>query len=65
MTDYGYILRDEHVPVAVRQRSPVLLSYPRCSASSCLMALASRLSREMGQPEASQGLFYRVISLFL
>ena len=65
VTDYGYVLRDEHVPVSVRQRSPVLLSYPRCSASSCLMVLASRLSREMGRPEASQGLFYRVINLFL
>jgi len=65
VTDYGYILSDEHVPVAVRQRSPILLCYPRCSASSCLMALASRLSREIGRPEVRQGLFYRVISMFL
>lgn len=63
--DYGYVLGDEHVPAAVRQRRPVLLSYPRCAASSCLMAMAGRLSRELGQPEARQSLFYRVINLFI
>ena len=63
--DYGYILGDEHVPAAVRQRRPVLLGYPRCAASSCLMAVAGRLSRELGRPEARQSLFYRVINLFI
>ncbi|NLX22867.1 MAG: MinD/ParA family protein [Phycisphaerae bacterium] len=65
VADLGYILRDDHVPAAVRQRRPVILGYPRCSASSCLLALAGRLSREMGRPEASQSLFYRVINLFV
>ncbi|MBP7933875.1 MAG: MinD/ParA family protein [Phycisphaerae bacterium] len=65
VTDYGYILVDEHVPAAVRQRRPVLLDYPRCAASSCIMATAGRLSRELGRPEARQSLFYRVISLFI
>jgi len=65
VTDYGYILRDEHVPAAVRQRHPVLLRYPRCSASSCLMAVAAKVSREVGRPEASQSLFYRVMNMFL
>lgn len=65
VTDYGYILGDEHVPAAVRQRRPVLLGYPRCAASSCIMAMAGRLSRELGRPEARQSLFYRVINLFI
>jgi flagellar biosynthesis protein FlhG len=65
LTDYGYILRDDHVSAAVRDRCPVILKYPRSSASSCLMASASRLSREMGRPEPSQSLFYRVINMFL
>lgn len=65
ITDYGYILRDEHVSSAVKQRSPVILRYPRCPASACLMASAARLSREMGQPEASKSLFYRVMNMFL
>jgi len=65
LTDYGYILRDDHVPAAVRQRCPVVLRYPRCSASTCVMASAARLSREMGQPDADRSLFYRVMNMFL
>ena len=65
VTDYGYVLRDDYAVVAVRQRVPVLLAYPRCPASSCLMALAGRLSREMGEPQARQSLFYRVVNLFI
>lgn len=64
VSDYGYILRDEHVPSAVRERYPLLLRYPRCSASSCVMALANRLSREISQPEAEKSLFRRVVSMF-
>ncbi len=64
VTDYGYILRDEHVPAAVRQRSPILLRYPRCSASACLMSTAARLSRDMGRPQGDSGLFYRVMNMF-
>jgi flagellar biosynthesis protein FlhG len=65
VTDYGYVLRDEHVPAAVRQRCPVILRYPRCSASTCLMVSAGRLSRELGRPEAHRSLFYRVMNMFL
>lgn len=65
VTDWGYVLRDEHVPAAVRQRRPVLLASPRSSASSCLVNLAGRLSKEVGQPQVSQSLFYRVINLFV
>jgi flagellar biosynthesis protein FlhG len=65
VSDYGYVLRDEHVPAAIRQRIPVVIRYPRCSASTCVMASAARLSREIGKPEAERGLFYRVMNLFL
>ena len=65
ITDYGYILRDEHVTAAVRQRCPVILRYPRAPASTCLMASAGRLSRELGQPETKESLFYRVMNMFL
>lgn len=63
--DCGYVLRDDHVPAAVRQRYPFILRYPRCSASQCLMATAARLSREMGRPETRKGLFYRVMNMFV
>ena len=65
VTDFGYVLRDDHVPTAIRQRCPVLLRYPRCSASSCLMAIAAKVSREIGDPQANQSLFYRVMNMFL
>jgi flagellar biosynthesis protein FlhG len=65
VTDYGCILRDDHVPAAVRQRCPVVLRYPRCSASSCVLASAARLSREMGQPQSGPSLFYRVMNMFM
>jgi flagellar biosynthesis protein FlhG len=64
VTDYGYILRDDYVPVAVRERTPVLLRYPRCPASGCIMAIAAKLSRDIGQPQADQGLFYRFVNMF-
>ncbi|MHC4443951.1 MAG: MinD/ParA family protein [Planctomycetota bacterium] len=65
VSDYGYILRDDYVTAAIRQRCPVILRYPRCSASTCLMATAGRLSRHLGQPEVSESLFYRVMNMFL
>ncbi len=65
VTDYGYILRDEHVPAAVRERYPLMLRYPRCAAASCVMSLATKLAREIGQPQAEQSLFARVVNMFL
>jgi len=65
VADYGYILRDEHVPAAIRERYPLILRYPRCPASGCLMALAGRLSREVGQPQTEQSLFSRFVNMFL
>lgn len=65
LTDCGYVLRDEHVAAAVKQRYPVILKYPRCSASACLMATAARLSRDIGGASTRQSLFYRVMNMFL
>ena len=68
VSDYGYVLRDDHVISAVRERFPVVLRHPRCSATMCLMSTAARLSREIGVKEnaqARQGLFYRVMNMFV
>ncbi len=65
VSDHGYVLKDEHVSLAVRERRPVMLGYPRCSASQCLSASAARLSRELGRGEAQRGLFYRVMNMFM
>jgi flagellar biosynthesis protein FlhG len=68
VSDYGYVLRDDHVSSAVRERFPVVLRHPRCSATMCLMSTAARLSREIGAGENAktrQGLFYRVMNMFV
>jgi len=64
VTDLGYVLRDEHVPLAVRQRVPVCLKYPRAPASSCLAAVAAKLARETLTGQSDDGFFRRVANLF-
>jgi flagellar biosynthesis protein FlhG len=65
VSDYGYILRDDHVPAAIRQRRPVVLRYPRCPASACIMASAVKLSSELRPAQGGQSLFYRVMNMFV
>jgi len=60
----GYILRDEHVGNAVKQRLPFVLQYPRCQASCCMMSLASKLTRISEQSPTRQGFLQRVANLF-
>ncbi len=60
----GYILRDEHVAMAVRQRAPVVLKYPRAPASSCLAAVAAKLARDTFAGQSEEGFFRRVANLF-
>ena len=60
----GYILRDEHVARAVRERNPVVLQYPRCPASACFRALAARLAQMTGAVAREESFFRRVVGLF-
>jgi flagellar biosynthesis protein FlhG len=64
VANWGYILRDEHVPMAVRQRAPVVIKYPRAPASTCLAAIASRLAHEMLASRSEESFFRRVANLF-
>lgn len=65
VADYGYILRDDHVSAAVRARTPLLVKYPRSSASACMLASAARLSAELGQPQPGESLLSRVMRMFV
>jgi flagellar biosynthesis protein FlhG len=65
LADLGYVLQDEAVSVAVRHRRPVLLGQPGSRAAGCLRAVAERIAREQGLPEAGTSLFRRVANLFL
>ena len=60
----GYILQDEHVPRAVRERVPVVLRYPRSPASACLMAVTAKLARQTGAVGREESFFRRVVNLF-
>lgn len=62
--DAGYVLRDEHVVQAVRQREPVVLCHPRCQASYCFMALASKIGRAGRGSIRQDGFFRKVVNWF-
>jgi len=61
----GFIPYDQHVPLAVRRRIPVCLSYPRCAATASLKRICDKLlpAVRVGIPPA--GLWARVAGLFL
>lgn len=44
----GYVLEDPFVGRAVREQKPFILSYPNCSASSCIRYIANSME---GEPE--------------
>jgi len=62
--DAGYILTDSKVPAAVRRREPYVLAYPRCPASRCLAALATKLCRGGGLLVRTESFFRRVANWF-
>lgn len=62
--DAGYVLDDPKVPDAVRRREPFVLAYPRCQASRCLAALATRLRSGDALVGRQQGFFRRVANWF-
>lgn len=62
--DSGYILHDVAVELAVRARSPVVLSHPGSNAGACLTSIAKRLVRSRTGHEARGGFFKRVMGLF-
>jgi flagellar biosynthesis protein FlhG len=61
--DAGHVLADPEVPSAVRRRVPFLIGSPRCPASLCISALASRLERGIGA-QSSGGFFSRMSRWF-
>ncbi|NQU75624.1 MAG: MinD/ParA family protein [Planctomycetes bacterium] len=62
--DAGYILSDPKVVAAVRKRQPFVLAYPRCQASRCLAALATKLSRGGSLLVCKESFFKRVANWF-
>lgn len=65
LSDFGYILSDERVGLAVRQRMPLVLRYPRSSSAACIAGIATRLARDLEQGRGPSGFLRRVASMFL
>jgi flagellar biosynthesis protein FlhG len=63
--DFGYILSDDHVVRAVRQRMPLVLRYPRSSAAACVAGIATRLARDLETDRDSRSFLRRVASMFM
>ncbi len=64
IADAGYILRDSHVSDAVNLCEPVVLAYPRCQASYCILALAGKVSSGNSRLDADSGFFRKVVNWF-
>jgi len=62
--DAGYVLVDPKVREAVRRREPFVLAYPRCPASRCMAALATKLSAGGMLVGREDGFFRRVANWF-
>ncbi len=65
IADGGYLLQDTHVELAVRQRCPFVLRYPRCAASACVSAIAGRVADRRGLSRRTGSFFRRVVGLFV
>jgi flagellar biosynthesis protein FlhG len=63
--DFGYMVHDTAVAMAVRARCPFVLRYPRSNASACIAAVADRLVRSMTDRAERGGFFRRVAGLFV
>ncbi len=65
IAEAGYVLHDTHVELAVRQREPFALRYPKCSASLCISVIAERLAgARSSKANENRSLFQRVAGMF-
>jgi flagellar biosynthesis protein FlhG len=65
VADGGYMLHDTAVEMAVQERSPFVISYPRANASAAIAALACRMSQTHVERPGRGGLLRRVAGLFV
>ena len=65
VADYGYMLHDTTVELAVQERCPFVIAYPRSNASACIAAMAAQMARALKVEERRGGLFKRAAALFV
>jgi len=65
VADFGYMVHDTTVELAVRERCPFMVRSPGSNASACIAAMATRLARSLTGEERRRGFFSRVAGLFV
>jgi flagellar biosynthesis protein FlhG len=65
VADDGYMLQDRAVELAVEARCPFVIRYPGSNASTCIAAMARRLTRSLTGQRHRGGFFSRVAGLFV
>ncbi len=65
VADFGYMLHDTAVELAVQARCPFVIRYPGSNASACIAAMASRMVRTSVHQQRRGGFFRRVAGLFV
>jgi flagellar biosynthesis protein FlhG len=62
--DAGYMFADEQVSLAVRRRTPFVLSHPNCAAGQCITQLAMRFEQGVYKNNDETGFFNRMSQWF-
>lgn len=65
LADYGYLLHDSAVELAVQARCPFVIRYPGSNASAGIAAMAEEMARTLAGPQRRGGFFSRVAGLFV
>ncbi|MGB2987071.1 MAG: MinD/ParA family protein [Phycisphaerae bacterium] len=65
VADFGYMLHDTSVELAVQARCPFVIRYPGSNASACIAAMANELTRTFSGHQRRGGFFKRVAGLFV
>jgi flagellar biosynthesis protein FlhG len=60
----GVLCKDESLVMSVREREPVVLSYPNSQISSSLSAMAARLWKGSATRTGTEGFFRKVVNWF-
>lgn len=65
LADRGYLLHDTSVELAVRERCPFVIRYPRSNATACIAAVATDVSKAWIGQQRRGSFFSRVAGLFV
>lgn len=64
VADFGYMVHDTSVELAVQERQPFVVRAPGSNASACIAAMATQLARSVSGEPRRRGFFGRVAGLF-